>query len=1168
MKRLLPLLGCLVSSQLLMAKTVGPLIQTQWDQAAPFNCMIPEKEGQHCLASCGAAAIAQICYYHRWPEHGMGDGSWHFVNGDPVHVDLTQDYYEYDKMLLKYDENSSEESLMATALLIRDVAFLGAVLDLYESYSPPTQELALNFGYDKGMLHLDRGYCTDEDFKSIIRSELDAGRPVLLSGSNGSAGHSLIVDGYRDNEEFHFNYGWAGKYDGWATLENFLFPVSMSIDYNLKKDEGGNSGFTLSSNLDFKWLGGNKLYGSYYLYCHIPWGTKLQVALAVENTSTHEVQYLCTYDRKNGEEKFDLIWELDADLADGDYILYPVAHDAAGDLEWKKSYFRDLCQSEVNLTVKDGVKTFANMHIYDPVREGAVEAESLCYELNETNGTASLTYRNDKYASYSGDVVIPETITVDGKAYTVTSIGKSAFKECKYLRNLTIAKTVTSIEWGAFSHCTIDKVTCAEGSQLKSIEGFAFYCDNIQEIILPEGLKSVGGSAFGNANIGSLTIPSTITDFGQACFETTSLKCVHVNSTTPLAIEPCFRMSDDNDFTPFFELDWADYPISATVLYVPAGAKNAYAQADVWKEFGFILEPGDDDSFVSQLVRDGITIDGIAYQVNGNKSIAQARVIKEEMTDVVFKNEIKLGDKTLAVIKIDNPQGARVINKDYKRVVIPANVETLGKNFAQDAAIGSIEFEAGSHLKALEESALDGMTILSPLVLPDGLETIKGLYLRDADITIPATVTTIEDNYFVNLRHVRVSWTTPLSAPNLFRTSQFEYGNNIDDATLHVPEGTKELYAAAEGWNRFSHIVDGTEPVYQVTMAEGTKDADKWTISPASGSEKTQVTLTYAGEEVIVSVKAVTDNGEISLSSQGENIWTFVMPATNVQIEVEYVAYYNVTLKEGTEDSDKWTISSASAAENTKVTLTYSGDKEIKNVKAVTDNGEFTIWSVGENSYFFYMPAADVQIEVEYVIYYDIAIKEGTEDVDKWTISMTSAIENTRVFLTYTGDKEIKSVKGVTDNGECYIFPFGPNSWLFDMPAADVQIEVEYEVYYDIAMKEGTEDADKWTISPTSAAENTKVTLTYTGDKKIKSVKGVADNGEITIWPIGENSYVLYMPATNVQIEVEYEEESGIASLLNPATDAVWYDLNGHCLDDKPTQKGVYIHKGKKQVIK
>ncbi len=44
---------------------------------------------------------------------------------------------------------------------------------------------------------------------------------------------------------------------------------------------------------------------------------------------------------------------------------------------------------------------------------------------------------------------------------------------------------------------------------------------------------------------------------------------------------------------------------------------------------------------------------------------------------------------------------------------------------------------------------------------------------------------------------------------------------------------------------------------------------------------------------------------------------------------------YSVTLAEGTEDGDNWTISPAEAAEGAKVTATYSGEKKVKSVKAV-----------------------------------------------------------------------------------------------------------------------------------------------------------------------------------------------------------------------------------------
>lgn len=44
---------------------------------------------------------------------------------------------------------------------------------------------------------------------------------------------------------------------------------------------------------------------------------------------------------------------------------------------------------------------------------------------------------------------------------------------------------------------------------------------------------------------------------------------------------------------------------------------------------------------------------------------------------------------------------------------------------------------------------------------------------------------------------------------------------------------------------------------------------------------------------------------------------------------------------------------------------------------------------------------------------------------------------------------------------------------------------------YSVTLAEGTEDGEKWTIDPTEAAEGSTVTATYSGEKKVKSVKAV-----------------------------------------------------------------------------
>ena len=48
---------------------------------------------------------------------------------------------------------------------------------------------------------------------------------------------------------------------------------------------------------------------------------------------------------------------------------------------------------------------------------------------------------------------------------------------------------------------------------------------------------------------------------------------------------------------------------------------------------------------------------------------------------------------------------------------------------------------------------------------------------------------------------------------------------------------------------------------------------------------------------------------------------------------------------------------------------------------------------------------------------------------------------------------------------------------------------------YSVTLAEGTEDGDKWTISPTEAAEGATVTATYSGEKKVKSVTAVKKGG-------------------------------------------------------------------------
>ena len=59
---------------------------------------------------------------------------------------------------------------------------------------------------------------------------------------------------------------------------------------------------------------------------------------------------------------------------------------------------------------------------------------------------------------------------------------------------------------------------------------------------------------------------------------------------------------------------------------------------------------------------------------------------------------------------------------------------------------------------------------------------------------------------------------------------------------------------------------------------------------------------------------------------------------------------------------------------------------------------------------------------------------------------------------------------------------------------------------YKVTLQEGTEDADKWEV-PAEAAEGATVTATYSGDKKVKSVKAVKKAGYLK-WDKGQEKLV------------------------------------------------------------
>ena len=81
------------------------------------------------------------------------------------------------------------------------------------------------------------------------------------------------------------------------------------------------------------------------------------------------------------------------------------------------------------------------------------------------NGTVEFAKVNKS----TSNITIPNTVTVDGVVYKVTSVSKNAFKNNKKIKKVTIGKNITKINANAFYGCKNLKTITIKSTNLKSV---------------------------------------------------------------------------------------------------------------------------------------------------------------------------------------------------------------------------------------------------------------------------------------------------------------------------------------------------------------------------------------------------------------------------------------------------------------------------------------------------------------------------------------------------------------------------------------------------------------------------------------------------------------------------------------------------------------------------
>ena len=108
--------------------------------------------------------------------------------------------------------------------------------------------------------------------------------------------------------------------------------------------------------------------------------------------------------------------------------------------------------------------------------------------------TCEITYGDkvDEYhGTYSGDIVIPETVTYNNKTLTVVGINSNAFYMCSELSSITIPNTVTYIDSGAFRDCkAITSIIIPSSVTYIGVWTFEG-CESLNNIVFEDGNETL-----------------------------------------------------------------------------------------------------------------------------------------------------------------------------------------------------------------------------------------------------------------------------------------------------------------------------------------------------------------------------------------------------------------------------------------------------------------------------------------------------------------------------------------------------------------------------------------------------------------------------------------------------------------------------------------------------
>jgi Peptidase C10 family/Divergent InlB B-repeat domain/Spi protease inhibitor len=211
------------------------ILTTTWNQDDPYNYYCPTASGGpdgRAYAGCTAAALAQILRHHSLPESVTSDHTYSdnfgYCQGTHSISDAGMGNYDWANMPSVITISSPEAQQQAVGQLMYHCGvalesnFEADGTSAYPSSIPSV--LQTYFNYTCSNYQNKSGY-TSTAWYDKISDDIDDNQPVFYGmwESDGSNGHAVVCDGYRNGNEIHLDLGWSGSGTIWYNIDSVSY---------------------------------------------------------------------------------------------------------------------------------------------------------------------------------------------------------------------------------------------------------------------------------------------------------------------------------------------------------------------------------------------------------------------------------------------------------------------------------------------------------------------------------------------------------------------------------------------------------------------------------------------------------------------------------------------------------------------------------------------------------------------------------------------------------------------------------------------------------------------------------------------------------------------------------------------------------------------------------